>query len=80
MKRPATVWTVIFLVLTAAPIGMELVAGLDNSPSTVPWTDLITRYVPWELALAAYGALALWLPVHFYVRYRRRASDKSKED
>lgn len=72
MKRPATVWTVIFLVLTAAPIGMELVAGLDSSPNTVPWTDLISRYVPWPIALGAYVALAAWLPVHFWAHYRHR--------
>lgn len=72
MRRTALIWTVIFLTLTAAPIGMELVAGLDRNPNTVPWTDLIVGYVPWELALAVYGALALWVPIHFWVRYRRK--------
>ena len=72
MKRPATVWTVVFLVLTALPIGMELVAGLDSDPRTVPWTQLITTYVPWPVALAAYLALATWLPWHFWQHYRRK--------
>jgi hypothetical protein len=77
VKRTALIWTVVFLALTAAPITMELVAGLDTDPNTVPWTQLITRYVPWELALALYAALAAWLPIHFYVRYRRKGGRRS---
>jgi hypothetical protein len=62
----------VFLTLTAAPIAMELLAALDSSPDTVPWTQLISTWVPWPVALGAYVALAVWLPVHFWVHYRRR--------
>jgi hypothetical protein len=72
VKRAALVWSIVFLILTAMPIGMELVAGLDSNPNTVPWTDLITRYVPWPIALGAYIALAAWLPLHFWAHYRRK--------
>jgi len=32
-------------------------------------------YVPWEVAAAAVGALLLWLPLHWGVRYWRRHRD-----
>lgn len=65
-------WRTGFLAVTALAIIAECWAAWDGNPDTDPWTDLIVRYVPWELALAVFGALLLWAPVHFYVRYRRR--------
>jgi hypothetical protein len=71
-KKIATIWTVMFLILTAVPISMELVAALDNNDNTVPWTILISKHVPWELALFVYAGLAVWVPVHFIVWYRKK--------
>ena len=31
-----TVWTIVFLTFTLGAIGMELWAGLDSSPDTIP--------------------------------------------
>jgi hypothetical protein len=67
------VWRVAFLGVTSLALVMELWASFDGNPDTDPWTYLIVGYVPWELALAAFGALLLWVPIHFYVRYRRKA-------
>ncbi len=64
------VWTLLFLTVTGLAVGMELLAALDNSPQTVPWTDYLTAYVPPELLLALCGALLLWLPAHFWLRRR----------
>lgn len=61
------------------PIVLELIYAFDGHGDSWPWTELIVRYVPWELALAAYGALALWVPIHFYVRYRRKQKKALKE-
>jgi hypothetical protein len=52
---------------------MECAAAWDGNPNTDPWTDLITAYIPWQVALAVFGALVVWVPVHFIVAYRRRA-------
>lgn len=65
-------WLVGFLGVTALAVVGELVGALDGNPDTPPWTDLIVRYVPAEAAVAVFGALVAWLPVHFYLRYRRR--------
>lgn len=52
---------------------MECWASWDGDSDTDPWTDLITTYVPWEVAVAIFGALVLWVPLHFITRYRKRA-------
>jgi hypothetical protein len=65
-------WLVAFLGITAVAIGMELWASFDGDPSTDPWTDLIVRYIPWEITAVLVGALMLWLPLHFGWRYWRR--------
>lgn len=67
-------WRVAFLTLTALVIGMEIWAGVDGNPDTDPWTDLLVAYVPMEVTFALVGALLLWLPIHFWLRYRRRSS------
>lgn len=61
-----------FLTVTVVAVGAELWASFDGSPKTEPWTDLITDHVPGEVTAAAIGALVLWLPVHFWLRYRRK--------
>lgn len=71
MRR--SLWRAVFLGTTALALGMECWAAWDGNSNTDPWTDLIVRYVPWELALAVLGALLLWVPAHFWVRYRRRS-------
>lgn len=75
MSRKATFVTV-FLTVTALALGLELWASFDSSPDTVPWTDLLTEYVPMEAVFAAIGALILWLPIHFWRRYQRRQQTK----
>lgn len=67
-----TRWRAAFLAVTALAVVMELVAALDGNPATDPWTDLIVAYVPAEVAALVFGTLAVWLPVHFWRRYRRR--------
>lgn len=64
--------SVAFLGVTATALVIELVASFDGSDSTVPWTDLLVEYVPGEVTVAAIGALCLWLPVHFGLRYYRK--------
>lgn len=65
-----------FLTVTAVAVGAELFASFDGSDATEPWTDLITDHVPGEVTAAAIGALVLWLPVHFAIRYRRKAKKR----
>lgn len=65
-----------FLAVTAVALGAELFASFDSSDATEPWTDLITTYVPEEVTFAAIGALVLWLPLHFWFRYRRRTQSR----
>jgi hypothetical protein len=69
MKNLRKVWTIIFLVLTGGALGMELWAGLDSSSTTVPWTELISGYVPQPITLTALAVLSTWLPVHFAHHY-----------
>lgn len=61
-----------FLSITAVALAAELWASFDSSDQTEPWTDLITDHVPGEVTAAAIGALILWLPIHFLIRYRKR--------
>lgn len=69
-------WVVAFLALTGTALGAELVAALDSSSATVPWTELIVTYVPWEVTAAVLGALIGWLPAHLGWRYWRRRRDR----
>ena len=70
MNRRAKVFTAVFLGITGLAIGLEIWASVDSNPDTIPWTWLLVNYVPWEVPLAVFGALVVWLPIHFYVRYR----------
>jgi hypothetical protein len=69
-------WVIVFLVLTGGALGMELVAGLDSSPSTVPWTELISGYIPQPITMTAITVLATWLPVHFAHHYVGKAPEQ----
>jgi hypothetical protein len=62
-----------FLGVTVVALGAELWASFDSSPDTEPWTDLLTTYVPAPVTYTAIGILILWLPLHFWLRYRRKA-------
>jgi len=70
-KRHVFRW--VFLAVTVVALAAELWASFDSSDQTEPWTDLITTYVPGEVTAAAIGALVLWLPIHFWLRYKRKA-------
>jgi hypothetical protein len=74
-----TAWIAAFLTTTAAALIAECWASWDSSPDTVPWTDLIVAHVPGEVTAAAIGALVVWLPLHFAIRYRRRARRTREE-
>lgn len=76
LRRARNLWRAGFLGVTLLAVALELWASFDGNPSTDPWTDLITAYIPWEITAAAVGALALWLPAHFGVRYWRRRKDR----
>jgi hypothetical protein len=70
------IWPFAFLGLTAVMVVAEVWAAADGSPNTVPWTDYLMRFVPEEAVYALIGALVLWLPFHFWRRYRRRQQAK----
>lgn len=72
MIRRRWLWIVVFMSVTVAALGMECWASWDGSDSTVPWTELIVRYVPGELLVAVIGAMFVWIPAHFWRRYRRK--------
>jgi hypothetical protein len=80
INRQRNLWRTGFLLVTLGALIMECTAAWDGNPNTDPWTDLITTYVPWQVALAAFGALVLWVPTHFIVAYRRRAKRKRQQE
>jgi uncharacterized membrane protein YeaQ/YmgE (transglycosylase-associated protein family) len=69
-----TAWVTGFLSVTLLAVGMELWAAWDNSPDTVPWTDLIAENVPKPLTMWVVGLLVAWLPAHFVWAYRHQAA------
>jgi hypothetical protein len=69
----------VFLLITGLAVGWELVASFDGSTDTEPWTQLLVDHVPAWVTFAAVGVLLLWLPGHFYVRYRRKAAADSDD-
>jgi hypothetical protein len=73
------VWITVFLAVTGVALVMECWASWDGDPSTTPWTDLIVTYVPGELTLAVIAGLVVWVPVHFWLRYRRKARQTTGE-
>jgi hypothetical protein len=72
MKRK--VWIAVFLLLTAAPIGMEIWGAADNSNDTSTWTELISTWWPAPVTLGAIGFLTAWLGPHFLQAYRMRST------
>lgn len=71
MNRAAW-WRLAFLGLTGLVLGMEIWASADGDPNTDPWTDLIVRHIPGEVAALLIAGLCGWLVVHFGVRYWRK--------
>lgn len=68
----AKAWRWGFLGLTALVVVLELIAAFDKSEQTRPWTVEIVEHIPMEITFAAIGALILWLPIHFGMRYWRK--------
>lgn len=68
-------WTLLFLGATGVVLGAELWAAADGNPDTRTWTEHVVTYLPWEITAALIGALLLWLPLHFAVRYMRKAKE-----
>jgi hypothetical protein len=79
MTRKRRLARTFFLGVTLVAIITECWFAWDGDPETDPWTDLIGQYVPWQLALAVFGALLLWVPAHFIVRYRKELRKKDAE-
>lgn len=73
-------WRLGFLGLTAAVLGMEIFASVDNNPDTDPWTELIVTYIPGEVTALAIAGLAGWLAVHFGLRYWRKREEADVGD
>lgn len=73
-----TLWTVVFLALTAAPIGMELYAAAQPSQDRPTWTELITTWWPAPVTLGLVGLLTAWIGPHFRAAYRLRSSVTAK--
>lgn len=69
-----TLWTVVFLALTAAPVGMEIWAAAQPSTDRPTWTDLITTWWPAPVTLGAVGLLTAWIGPHFMQAYRLRST------
>jgi membrane protein implicated in regulation of membrane protease activity len=65
-------WVAGFLAATALAVGGELLAAFDSSPSTVPWTELVVRYIPWPVTATLIAVLVIWLPLHFWQWYHKR--------
>ncbi|MGH7774480.1 MAG: hypothetical protein ACREQA_19830 [Candidatus Binatia bacterium] len=75
-------WTIIFLLFTLIPIGMEITAATDDDPGTVTWTELIVSNLSLEVILAltgaGLGALVLWLPIHFYRAKKKQEKERER--
>ncbi len=65
-------WRILMALLVAGAVAAELVAALDRSEWTEPWTTLIIRYVPAWVTLPVIVLFAAWLLVHFGKRYYAR--------
>lgn len=72
LTRRGKWFTAVFLTLTAGALVTEVLFAFDGNTDTHPWTDLIINYVPWQFAVAIFGALLLWVPVHFFAGYTKR--------
>ncbi len=79
VSRKRLLARVFFLSVTALALITECWFAWDGDPDTDPWTDLIGDYVPWQVALAVFGALLLWVPAHFWQRYKREHAERLAE-
>lgn len=71
MKRQ-TVLTTVFLTITAAAVGWELVAVVNPHDDLEPWTFLIADHVPPAITAAVIALLLSWLPGHFIEAYAEK--------
>lgn len=70
-----SIWTVVFLGLTAGAIGMELWAAVfDHSSNTVTWTELISTWWPAPVTFGLIGILTVWIGPHFVEAYKKRGT------
>lgn len=72
MISKKTVLTSVFLTLTAAAVGWEVVAVINPHDDLEPWTFLIADHVPPAITAAAIALLLSWLPGHFIEAYAER--------
>lgn len=72
MRWSHILWTWTFLPLTALALAMELIASFDTSKATEPWTFYIADHIPPWVTFGLIGILITWLPIHFWLEYKRR--------
>lgn len=68
-------WTWFWLLWAALVVGGFFIIELPavfNEEGGDTLTEHIVTYVPGELVAALFGALVVWLSVHFGVRYARK--------
>jgi hypothetical protein len=65
VNRRSAVINSVFLTATAAAVGMEVWFATDHDPSTRPWTDWISSYIPAPVTYAAIAVLVSCLAPHF---------------
>jgi len=80
MNKSQKLWTTGFLGVTALALGLEVWASFDDSDSTIPWTGLITEYVPEEITMLALSGASGWVLYHFYKRYKEKREDGQSKD
>lgn len=72
-------WTIGWILWILMFFALELPA-IFNTEKNDTFTEHVTTYLPMEVAVAVYGALALWIPVHFFIWYRNRKRSKELDD
>ncbi len=74
------VWTIAFLGVTALALVMECLAAFDRSPDTLPWTYLITHFIPSYVFWPVLTGLVGWIVYHFVEKYRqvKRERDEAR--
>lgn len=68
-------WSIGWIVWILMFFALELPA-VFNAEADDTFTEHVTTYLPFEVAVVVYGALAFWIPVHFVIWYRKRRAEK----
>lgn len=68
-------WAVLWVIVLALPVAVELLTLLDWDISTPPLTRVIVHYIPEPLFWTLWAFAVVWTFLHFRSVYRRRAND-----